>query len=410
MLDSIKNLYIYGPGPSSSHTIGPYRASLDFVNSNKKDFNFTRIDVILYGSLALTGIGHGTDKIIKDTIEKEFNIKCNVLFNIDEKNLEHPNTMRFLGYNDKNEVISNKYFSIGGGEIVKDNLSLKEKKNYVYPFSSFNDIKNYAKEHQIEDLSKIADIFEDNDLNYYLLDILDKMLKSVEVGLSLDGVLPGTLKLKKVAKKMYENALTINDVAERKEMLLSAFSYAVSENNADGKMIVTGPTCGSAGIIPSILYYYKNYLNTSDEKLINSLKVGAFFGLVAKQNASISGAMDGCQAEIGVASSMGAAILSYLNNLTIYQIEYASEVALEHFLGLTCDPVEGYVQIPCIERNGIGVLRSYASYLYAKNIAPLRKNRVSYDDVIKTMKMTGDDIDPSYKETSIGGLARILKK
>lgn len=410
MLDSIKNLYIYGPGPSSSHTIGPYRASLDFVNSNKKDFNFTRIDVILYGSLALTGIGHGTDKIIKDTIEKEFNIKCNVLFNIDEKNLEHPNTMRFLGYNDKNEVISNKYFSIGGGEIVKDNLSLKEKKNYVYPFSSFNDVKNYAKEHQIEDLSKIADIFEDNDLNYYLLDILDKMLKSVEVGLSLDGVLPGTLKLKKVAKKMYENALTINDVAERKEMLLSAFSYAVSENNADGKMIVTGPTCGSAGIIPSILYYYKNYLNTSDEKLINSLKVGAFFGLVAKQNASISGAMDGCQAEIGVASSMGAAILSYLNNLTIYQIEYASEVALEHFLGLTCDPVEGYVQIPCIERNGIGVLRSYASYLYAKNIAPLRKNRVSYDDVIKTMKMTGDDIDPSYKETSIGGLARILKK
>ena len=410
MLDSIKNLYIYGPGPSSSHTIGPYRASLDFVNSNKKDFNFTRIDVILYGSLALTGIGHGTDKIIKDTIEKEFNIKCNVLFNIDEKNLEHPNTIRFLGYNDKNEVISNKYFSIGGGEIVKDNLSLKEKKNYVYPFSSFNDIKNYAKEHQIEDLSKIADIFEDNNLNSYLLDILNKMLKSVKVGLSLEGVLPGTLKLKKVAKKMYENALTINDVAERKEMLLSAFSYAVSENNADGKMIVTGPTCGSAGIIPSILYYYKNYLNTSDEKLINSLKVGAFFGLVAKQNASISGAMDGCQAEIGVASSMGAAILSYLNNLTIYQIEYASEVALEHFLGLTCDPVEGYVQIPCIERNGIGVLRSYASYLYAKNIAPLRKNRVSYDDVIKTMKMTGDDIDPSYKETSIGGLARILKK
>ena len=410
MLDSIKNLYIYGPGPSSSHTIGPYRASLDFVNSNRKYFNFSRIDVTLYGSLALTGVGHGTDKIIKDTIEKEFNIKCNVLFNIDEKNLEHPNTMRFLGYNDKNEVISNKYFSIGGGEIVKDNLSLKEKKNYVYPFSSFNDIKNYAKEHQIEDLSKIADIFEDNNLNSYLLDILNKMLKSVKVGLSLEGVLPGTLKLKKVAKKMYENALTINDVAERKEMLLSAFSYAVSENNADGKMIVTGPTCGSAGIIPSILYYYKNYLNTSDEKLINSLKVGAFFGLVAKQNASISGAMDGCQAEIGVASSMGAAILSYLNNLTIYQIEYASEVALEHFLGLTCDPVEGYVQIPCIERNGIGVLRSYASYLYAKNIAPLRKNRVSYDDVIKTMKMTGDDIDPSYKETSIGGLARILKK
>ena len=236
------------------------------------------------------------------------------------------------------------------------------------------------------------------------------MLKSVEVGLSLEGVLPGTLKLNKVAKKMYENALNINDVAERKEMLLSSFSYAVSENNADGKMIVTAPTCGSAGIIPSILYYYKKYLNTNDEKLINSLKVGAFFGLLAKQNASISGAMDGCQAEIGVASSMGAAILSYLNNLSIYQIEYASEVALEHFLGLTCDPVEGYVQIPCIERNGIGVLRSYASYLYAKNIAPLRQNRVSYDDVIKTMKMTGDDIDPSYKETSIGGLAKILKK
>ncbi len=410
MLDSIRNLYIYGPGPSSSHTIGPYRASLDFIKSNIGNFNFSKIEVTLYGSLALTGKGHGTDKIIKDTIEKEFNIKCDVFFNVDERNLVHPNTMLFVGYNDKNKTISNKYFSVGGGEIVKDDLSLRKKKEYIYPFSSFDDIKKYVKENKIDDLSQVADIFEDKDINSYLLDILNKMLKSVEIGLSLEGVLPGTLKLNKVAKKMYENALNINDVAERKEMLLSSFSYAVSENNADGKMIVTAPTCGSAGIIPSILYYYKKYLNTNDEKLINSLKVGAFFGLLAKQNASISGAMDGCQAEIGVASSMGAAILSYLNNLSIYQIEYASEVALEHFLGLTCDPVEGYVQIPCIERNGIGVLRSYASYLYAKNIAPLRQNRVSYDDVIKTMKMTGDDIDPSYKETSIGGLAKILKK
>lgn len=260
---------------------------------------------------------------------------------------------------------------------------------------------------KIKDLKEFVDNFESSDIDEYLNNIVETMFKSIEDGLSKTSKIPG-LGLERVASKLYENSLLLEG-SEKVNMLLTSFAYAVSENNASGEMIVTAPTCGSAGIIPSILYYEEKINKIDRKKIIDSLKVGGIFGNLAKKNASISGAIGGCQAEIGVASAMGAAIFAYINNLSIYQIEYASEVALEHFLGLTCDPVKGYVQIPCIERNGIGVLRSYNSYLYSKNIAPLRKNKVSYDEVIETMKITGNDLSSLYKETSEGGLAKIIK-
>ena len=430
MLKSIKNVYIVGPGPSSSHTIGPYKATKEFIQSLKKDNllkDLSFIYITLYGSLALTGKGHLTDKIILDVLkENQLDFPLNkVIFDISIpfNKLLHPNTMKFEAFNKDNKIIKSElYFSIGGGEIRKDvikedDLTSKNccevyifKNDYIYPFSSFDEIKKYVKDNNILDLKEVVDKYEEKDINSYLKGILNKMLDSVYNGLNSDEeYLPGSLHLKRVAKELYKNSLNIDDEGEKKEMLFTSFAYSVAEENASGKMIVTAPTCGSAGIIPSIMFYYKNILNFNEDKLIDSLKIGGIFALLAKENASISGAVSGCQAEIGVASAMGAAILAYLNDLSIYQIEYASEAALEHFLGLTCDPVKGYVQIPCIERNGVGVLRSEAAYLYAKNIAPLRKNKVSFDDVLKAMKATGDDLNPQYKETSEGGLAKIIE-
>ncbi len=401
-MESLKNLYVIGPGPSSSHTIGPYKASLDFIN-DVKSFNVSLIEVILKGSLALTGKGHFTDKIIKETL-KDYNI--NIIFDYSLKDLKHPNTLEFKAYDNLNNlIIESTYFSVGGGKILKNSLS--NKVDEIYPLNKLNDIKTYLEMNHLNDLKVFVDNFEHKDINIYLNNIIEKMYESLENGLNREDLLPG-MNLERVAKKLYQKALTLNE-PEKVGMLLTSFAYAVSENNASGEMIVTAPTCGSAGIIPSIIYYEEKINNKPRSKIIDALKVGGIFGNLAKKNASISGAMSGCQAEIGVASAMGAAIFAYLNDLSLYQIEYASEVALEHFLGLTCDPVKGYVQVPCIERNGIGVLRSYNSYLYAKNIAPLRKNIVSYDDVIETMKVTGNDLSSLYKETSEGGLAKIIK-
>ena len=403
-MESLKELFVYGPGPSSSHTIGPYKACKDFLDDPNSTL-FNRIEVILKGSLALTGKGHLTDKIIKNVF---INLNTEIKFDYSLENLQHPNTLVIFAFDKNNKLIkTSTYFSVGGGKIIKDDLT-NNNSNEIYPYNSFDEIKKYLNDNNITDLKEFVDNFEDKDINIYLNDCIEHMYESIEKGLNQEGILPGDLKLKRVAKEIYQNALKLNK-EDKHLMLLTAFSYSISENNASGNYIVTAPTCGSSGIIPSILYYEEKINKVDRSKIIDALKVGGIFGNLAKKNASISGASGGCQAEIGVASAMGAAILAYINNLSIYQIEYASEVALEHFLGLTCDPVKGYVQIPCIERNGIGVLRSYSSYLYSKNIAPLRKNKVSYDEVIETMKITGNALSSSYKETSIGGLAKIIK-
>lgn len=399
-METIKDLFVIGPGPSSSHTIGPAKAAVDFKSDVAKD---AYIEVTLYGSLALTGKGHLTDKIIKEILK---DYQCEVIFNYDVTNLPHPNTLIFKAILNGETIKEKTYYSVGGGKIVTNlnKMNLVD----VYPLSSFDDIKRFLSENNLT-IVDYVNKYEEADIDEYLELVLKRMFTSIEVNLVETGLIPGRLELPKVAKIIFEEAEKIEDSSEKYNMLITSFAYACVEGNASGKIVVTAPTCGSCGIIPAILYYEYKYNNVDKKVLIDALKVAGIIGNICKNNASISGAVLGCQAEVGVASSMASAALSYIKGLSLYQIEYASEVALEHFLGLTCDPVDGYVQIPCIERNGIAALRAYNSYLYAKNIAPYRKNKVSFDDVVMAMKMTGESLNTDYKETSIGGLAKLIK-
>lgn len=400
-MESLREIYISGPGPSSSHTIGPMKAALDFSCDLK---NVDVIDVFLYGSLALTGAGHGTDVVITKAL-KDFKSKIHFLKN--KGRLLHPNTMVFVAKKDNKIIKKQKYFSVGGGKIIKQ---FDDKKtDDLYKFKTFNDLKKYIEKRKISLVDFINET-EDKDFDNYLCSQLSKMFKLIERNLKISGVLPGPLKTKRVAKDIFAEASILNGQEEKHIMLMTAFAYACSEGNAANDEVVTAPTCGSCGVLPSVLYYEYKYGNCDIPKIIDAMKVAGVFGNICKQNASISGAVLGCQAEVGVATAMAAAALCYIHDLSLYQTEYAAECALEHFLGLTCDPVGGYVHIPCIERNGVGAVRAYSSYLYAKNIAPHRKNKVSFDDVVSAMKETGLALHKDFKETALGGLARLFKR
>ena len=402
-MESIKRVYKIGPGPSSSHTIGPYNAAKDFLNTYK-DFDEVVID--LYGSLALTGKGHGTDKILLKAFE---NYKAIINFHYTFDDIDHPNTLDFSIFKDGKIINKARYYSVGGGDILKQGQKI-EKSKEIYPFNSFNGLKNYLNKHNLTSIVDVVDKLEDKDVNEFLFKIFKAMIHEIESNLKKEGYLPGNLGVKKVAKSIYEKALDEKDEFERKILFITSYAYAASEGNADGDLVVTAPTCGSCGVLPSILYYEYKHNNINIDKIVGALKVAGLLTNIVIKNASISGATLGCQAEIGTASAIASGALCYLHDMSVYQIEYASELALEHFLGLTCDPVNGYVQIPCIERNGIGALRSLISYIYAKDISILRRNKVSFDEVVKAMKITGDSLSKDYKETSIGGLAKIIKK
>ena len=401
-MNSIKHIFKIGPGPSSSHTIAPYKAILDFAKRSNK---FDSIEVTLRGSLALTGKGHGTDKILEKALA---NIKVKVVFDYNLNDLIHPNTMQLSSFLNNKLVDKQTYFSLGGGDIsIGKPLLINEN---IYPFSSFNEIKMKIKDGEFSNIPELVNKYEKDGIDDYLAKMFLGMVDEIENGLKAEGYLPGSLKIKRVAKCIYDNAQNIKDDYEKKIMLLTSFAYAASESNANGEKVVTAPTCGSCGVLSSVLYYEYKYEGKDIKQIIDSLKVSGIIGNLIKTNASVSGALHGCQAEIGSASAMASAALAFLNGLSIYQIEYASELALEHFLGLTCDPVEGYVQIPCIERNGIGSIRALIAYIYARDIAPIRQNKVSFDDVVTTMRITGESLSKEYKETSIGGLAKVLSK
>lgn len=398
-MKSLKELFIYGPGPSSSHTIGPKKAAEIFKNQFKEAISF---QVILYGSLALTGKGHLTDVILKKTLGKD----TTIIFNTTLQDLDHPNTMEFLAFDENRQVIAKKIcYSLGGGAISFQNEPFLESKE-VYPFNSFKEMNFYLKKLNFTSYYELVTYYEENDIKNYLQFCLHKMFQCVKKGLTTTGFIPGKLKLERVAKKIFEDAKNVSS-EEQKKLYITSFAYAVAENNASGLNVITAPTCGSAGVLAAVLYneYYFNHQPI--EKLTQALMVAGLIGNLIKSMATISGAVGGCQAEIGTATSMAAAALCTLYDLSNQQIEYASELAIEHMLGLTCDPVLGYVQIPCIERNAIAALRVYDAFLYAKVIAHSRKNRISLDDVIKAMKITGDELSFDYKETSQGGLAKI---
>ena len=396
-MESLRELFKIGKGPSSSHTMGPERAA----NIIKKRFGENAEYVVdLYGSLSMTGKGHLTDYIIHETLGE------NCLVNFCEETLPfHPNGMVFHIYQDgelKDDITA---YSVGGGSIVwegEDDFSLSRKN--VYREKNLKEI--------LETLDRNAYSFYDYVMEHenalfvdYLYEILDTMFDSVERGLKREGTIPGKLQLPRVAKQMYTQAINLPAGSERETLILSSYAYAVAEENASGQTIVTAPTCGSSGVLPAILYYCYKQLNVEKPRLIKALAVAGVFGNVIKNNASISGADAGCQAEIGSACAMGAALYAWILGLNNSLIEYAAEMGLEHNLGLTCDPVGGYVQIPCIERNGYAALRAIDCAIYAKNLGYVRKNKVSFDAVVNVMKNTGHDLNKAYKETSLGGLA-----
>ncbi|MCI2068060.1 MAG: L-serine ammonia-lyase, iron-sulfur-dependent, subunit alpha [Bacilli bacterium] len=401
-MKAVKEIFVYGPGPSSSHTIGPYNIAKDFREylENKE---VREIKATLFQSLAFTGRGHLTDQIIKKALEP---YKVEVIFDTKTKT-NHPNTLALEAFLQDGTSILKRYVSYGGGVFGLEGEKVKS--DDIYPFSTFDELINEMAKAQTDDVFDILTKYEGKDLKEFGLDRLEKMFNVIEKGLSASSILPGNLKLKRVAGELNKRAEQIEDDFAKRTLLLSSFAYSTAEENASGDFIVTAPTCGSAGVVPAVLYYEYKVNNQPLEKLAPALIVGGMVGDFIKANASISGAVSGCQAEIGSATSMATASLCYLYNLSLHQIEYGAEVAMEHFLGLTCDPVEGYVQIPCIERNAMAAIHAYTAFLYAKEISKMRKNEVSFDNVVKAMKVTGDSLNYQYKETSLGGLAEVVK-
>lgn len=392
---SLKELLYYGPGPSSSHTIGPYRICSDFLDRNSS-FDLSDIEITLYGSLAYTCLGHGTRKSIEEAMKnKEYK-----LFIDKESKVIHPNTLRIKAQRD-NTIIEDEYYSIGGGSFIRKGADNKGED--TYPFNTFK-----AMEKEDDDIYKIIEKYEGEDIFDFGKDLILKSFKTIENSLNYSGYLPSKLHLKAVSRDLYLKAQNINDECQKRLMLLSSYAYATSEANARYENIVTNPTCGAAGVVPSVLYYsYKDEHYPLDE-IVKAYLVGALMCNFIKNNAYVSGAMAGCQAEIGSASSFATSSLCYLHSLSKKRIAYGAEVSMEHFLGLTCDPVDGYVEIPCIERNGIAAIHSYSSYLYSLYIAPLREPRVNFDAVIEAMKETGEKLPQELKETSLAGLAKVI--
>lgn len=395
-MDSIKEIFKIGRGPSSSHTMGPERASQIFIKRNPKaDF----FEVVLYGSLALTGKGHLTDFIIKEVLGE----KTNILFNYDESFDYHPNGMKLKAFQNHELIDEWLVFSVGGGELKELNERRHNKDNAKYPHHLMENILTYVKSENIT-LSEYVDRFEDKSLNDYLLEVFETMEKAINRGLNTEGVLPGRLQIKRKAKYFYNQYLKTNNFST----LLFALSLASSEENASGGIIVTAPTCGSCGVVPAALFSFYYHLKMPKEKLINALKVAGLIGNLVKFNASISGAEVGCQGEIGVACCMASGMIAYLKDARSEIIEYASEIALEHHLGMTCDPIDGMVQIPCIERNALSAQYAFNASEYA--IMTDGTHHITLDSVIEVMNETGKDMHSKYRETSLGGLALINRK
>ncbi|MBQ5891467.1 MAG: L-serine ammonia-lyase [Bacteroidales bacterium] len=399
-MESIKEIFRIGYGPSSSHTMAPRKASELFL---KENINAKRFEITLYGSLAATGKGHLTDKAIIDVLGKErtkIHWRSDVFLDL------HPNAMKFEAFDKNNQLLStNTYYSIGGGKIIQENSKLGLEIKEVYPHHNLTEILQYLDENGLTFWEYVQE-FEDENIWDYLREVLQVMKKSVEDGLNEEGVLPGGLRLRRKAMSYYTKARSYKPSLKGR-CLVQAYALAVSEQNASGGKIVTAPTCGSCGVVPAVLYHLNTEHEFTEKQIMRSLATAGLIGNVIKYNASISGAEVGCQGEVGSACSMAAAAANQLFGGTPQQIEYAAEIGLEHHLGLTCDPVCGLVQVPCIERNAFAALRALDANLYA--MMSDGKHVISFDKVVETMKQTGKDLPSLYKETAEGGLAVVGK-
>lgn len=395
-MQSLKYLYKTGRGPSSSHTMGPFFAAKRFLeqNPNEKEYK-----AILYGSLAKTGRGHMTDVVLNEVFNgKEFSVEFDEI----TKTVFHPNMMDLMALNNGKTVSKNRYFSIGGGEIIADGEPRFEHSE-IYDLNSFAQISQYCRSKNIR-LWQYVEECEGQDIWKYLENIWKTMQKAVERGLEAEGVLQGGIGLRRKAKYLFRQRHVDETEETKTNRLICAYAYAVSEENASGGEIVTAPTCGSCGVVPAVLKYLQQKRKFSDEEIIHSLAAAGIIGNLVKTNASISGAECGCQAEIGTACAMAAAAAAELFELDLDQIEYAAEMSIEHHLGLTCDPILGLVQIPCIERNAIAAMRALNAVNLADFLVDSRK--ISFDMIVDTMYETGKDLKVIYRETAEGGMAK----
>ncbi|HBJ19515.1 MAG TPA: L-serine ammonia-lyase [Clostridiales bacterium] len=401
-MESLTELYRIGRGPSSSHTIGPERACRAFAAKYPQADAFR---AVLYGSLAKTGKGHGTDRVIEKTLPRP----CTVVFDPLCTDLPHPNTMELYALRGGEEIGHAVVASVGGGRIrfLSGEIETADGKSapLVYRETQFSEIAALCKKEGIR-LPAYVRRTEGDAIDAYIATVWETMQACIARGLADEGILPGGLGVAKKAKILYrgEQKGERENAASAENRLVCAYAFAVGEQNASGETVVTAPTCGAAGVLPAVLFYQKSAGGYSDREICDALLTAGVVGNLIKTNASISGAECGCQVEIGSACAMAAAALSELWGEDLEKIECAAEIAIEHHLGLTCDPIGGLVQIPCIERNAVAAMRAINAARISTFLSDLRK--ISLDSVIVTMRETGRDIACAYRETSEGGLAK----
>ncbi|MBR6413269.1 MAG: L-serine ammonia-lyase, iron-sulfur-dependent, subunit alpha [Oscillospiraceae bacterium] len=398
---SIRDIYKIGKGPSSSHTMGPERAARIFKQEHPDAEKFR---VVLFDSLAKTGVGHGTDRVLREVLSP---VPTEIVFATEDPgNLRHPNTLDFYAVEHGEESAPMRVQSVGGGDIVIEGRASTVDED-VYPENSLAEIVQFCKWRKIR-LWEYVEMTEGTEIWTFLAGVWKTMRWAIADGLHAEGVLPGGLHLERKAKLLYQQADRNQLVQVRETRIICAYAFAVSEQNADNGTIVTAPTCGSCGVVPAVLRYMQEQHGFSDEKILHALAVADLIGNLIKHNASISGAECGCQAEVGSACAMASAALAELCDMNLAQIEYAAEIALEHHLGLTCDPICGLVQIPCIERNAVAAMRAMNALNLAYFLYDTRS--ISFDMVVKTMYQTGINIAKAFRETSEGGLARLYRR
>jgi L-serine dehydratase len=398
-MQTIEKIFKIGYGPSSSHTMGPLKAANVFLEKNP---DAARYRVTLYGSLAATGKGHLTDMALKERIGEQ---KLELIWESEIFLPFHPNGIKFEAIDQQNNTLDQwTTYSVGGGDIACEDS--QQSCTSIYSMTKMDDILHWCNENG-RTLWEYVEICEGPAIWDYLAKIWDTMQDAIHRGVDNEGVLPGEIKLPRKASSYMVKAKSSQGTLQNRSLVF-AYALAVSEENAAGGLIVTAPTCGSCGTLPAVLYHMQERYGFSTQKILRALATAGLIGNLIKENASISGAEVGCQGEVGAACSMASGAAAQLFGGTPYQIEYAAEMGLEHHLGLTCDPVAGLVQIPCIERNAFAAARALDSSAFAAHSDGV--HRVSFDKVVRVMKQTGKDLPSLYRETSLGGLALKLKQ
>ncbi len=400
-MKSIRDIYKIGKGPSSSHTMGPERAAKIFRDEYP---NADAFRVLLYGSLSKTGVGHGTDRVLREVLSP---LPAEIVFCKEDIPGAHPNTLDFFALKDGKEIGTMRVESVGGGDIrIAGKTSNAD--DEIYPENSFAEVVDFCKWRYLPNLSDYVELNEGPEIWDFLREVWETMKRAIDEGLNATGTLPGGLGVQRKAKYLIEQELETEVPQVRECRIICAYAFAVSEQNADNGTIVTAPTCGACGVLPAVLRYVQETRHLSDDEILRGLATAGIIGNLVKQNSSISGAECGCQAEIGTACSMAAAALAELYGLNLDQVEYAAEVAMEHHLGLTCDPICGLVQVPCIERNAVAAMRALNACNLSYFLCGTRN--ISFDMVCKAMYETGLNLGHQYKETSEGGLARFYNR